>query len=99
MHTLRPKPLITATLAVLVVLLAGSLLPVWSVWVDYSWESVGHSGNLWQALAWLPSNVRVSENGWRVWRLHEFNLVFAAILVGLTIAVGYGVYWWAGRRS
>lgn len=99
MRAIRNTPWPASAVAVITVLLVGPLLPVWIVWhlTPEGHCAVGKPGTLWQALFWLPQNLRIAGNE-QAWNLHLWNVVGLAILSSLSAAVGASVYVSKRRR-
>ena len=70
-----------------VILILGSVLPIWTQWSINDWEGVGYRGTLWQTIAWLPSNMRHCEF-MELLELHSPNIVFGVILLAITLGAG-----------
>jgi hypothetical protein len=89
----KERAILWAVCSALVVLLIGSLLPIWTAWHINPWEGVGYRATLWQAIAQLPSNVQNAAPYPGLFALHETNIVQGAILLVLVGAIGVGFYW------
>lgn len=99
MRAIRNIPRSASAVAAIMVLFVGSVLPVWIVrrLTPEGHCAVGEPGNLWQALFWLPQNLRIVGNE-QSWNLHLWNVVGLAILSSLSAAVGASVYVSKRRR-
>jgi hypothetical protein len=78
----------------LLALLAGSALPVWSVWHINPWEGVCYYGSLWAAEASFIHNARTAQLAPRLWALYGGDLVQVLAVV----APGYAGGWWPRRH-
>src|SRR5215210_7426152 len=79
--------------ASVIVFLAGSFLPLWTVWWIGPLETTGEPTILWRAIGNLSLCLRETGNGAELWRLQENNVVFTTILVLISVAVGLVTHW------
>lgn len=109
--SMRHQAVIRAGCIALVILLVGFILPIWDVWYVNKYFVGGYhghqlsrmsvAGNLWSALAQIPSNVADADHisGYPSHsELQRFNLLQGLILFAVAGLVGLGNYWCLSRH-
>ena len=90
----RGRAAIRAAGAPVLVLLAGSVLPIWTRWHVGLHSDLGLSATLWEAARGFMANVRDVESNAELWALHRGNgLVFLTLLAAAGVA-GWRVLRW-----
>jgi hypothetical protein len=80
-----------AVFATFMVLLVGSLAPIWVVWSISRTTGFGQPGTLWHVLWQLPSNASQLTLA-ELLRFHWLNLIYLAVLAPSSVVVGWLVY-------
>jgi len=74
-----------------------TFVPIWTVWSTGALCRTGRQGMFWSVLQRLPAELELNEVT-EVVEMNASNLFAAAVVYGVSWAVGVGIYWLSKRN-
>lgn len=88
----KPTAMVEALGVTSMIVLAGSLAPIWMAYDLGARLGIGHRASAWEALQRLPSNVAQLDSWQEAVLLHAQNIILASILWLVAVVAGRWSY-------